>query len=132
MCLSVLEEVHLPALSGDMVVRRKGLTAVGLDGWGWRERKAFAVSWCEGLADVLRLAEEDGQWPEGLLDAKISVIPIKWMVMVPRRWGRGPCVFFVWYKGCALRCGWGTLKVGAVRWRLGKLLRLILKRSSRA
>ena len=35
MCLRILEEVHLPALSGDMlleVVRRKGLTAGGLDG----------------------------------------------------------------------------------------------------
>ena len=33
------------------------------------------LSWFERLAGILRLVEEDGRWPEGLLDAKISMIP---------------------------------------------------------
>ena len=39
-------EVHLPVISGDMlheVVRKKGLTAGGLDGWGWTDLKALAL-----------------------------------------------------------------------------------------
>ena len=35
------------------VVQRKGATASGLDGWGWRELKVLPVSWYDGLARIL-------------------------------------------------------------------------------
>ena len=56
------------------VVQRKGATAGGLDGWGWRELKVLPVSWYDGLARILCKVEETGVWPEGLLDAFIAVI----------------------------------------------------------
>ena len=56
------------------VVQRKGATAGGLDGWGWRELKVLPVSWYDGLARILSKVEETGVWPEGLLDAFIAVI----------------------------------------------------------
>ena len=43
--LPLLTEVHLPRLTGQMladVVHRKGVSAGGLDGWGWREFEVFA------------------------------------------------------------------------------------------
>ena len=54
--LPLLPEVHLPRLTGQMladVVQRKGATAGGLDGWGWRELKVLPVSWYDGLACIL-------------------------------------------------------------------------------
>ena len=67
----------LPPLTGDMliVVRRKKSTAGILDGWGWREVKALPLPWFDGLARILRMVEESGVWPEGLLDAYIAMIP---------------------------------------------------------
>ena len=44
--LPFLPEVSLPRLTGEMlagVVRRKAATAGSLDGWGWREFKAFLI-----------------------------------------------------------------------------------------
>ena len=35
------------------VVRRKGATAVSLDGWDWRELEALPVAWYDGLARIL-------------------------------------------------------------------------------
>ena len=40
------DEVNLPPLTGDMLydaVKRKMPTAGSLDGWGWREFKAFRL-----------------------------------------------------------------------------------------
>ena len=65
-------------LTGQMlaeVVRRKGATAGSLDGWGWRELKVLPVPWFDGLALVLRQVVTVGQWPQGLLDACIALIP---------------------------------------------------------
>ena len=45
--LPLLPEIHLPRLTGQMladVVHRKGVTAGGLDGWGWREFKVLPLS----------------------------------------------------------------------------------------
>ena len=59
--LPISEEV----ISGEMqleVFRKKELTAGGLDGWGWRDLKALPLSWFDGLADILRLVEEDERW----------------------------------------------------------------------
>ena len=50
------------------------MTAGGLDGWGWRDLKALPASWFDGLADVLRLVEEESRWPQGMLDAYIAMI----------------------------------------------------------
>ena len=73
-----MPEVSLPRLTGRMlddVVQRKGSTAGGLDGWGWRELKVLPVSWYDELARVLSKVEDVGVWPDGLLDAYIAMIP---------------------------------------------------------
>ena len=76
--LPVLDVFHLPPLTGDVlaeVVRGKKSTSGGLDGWGWRELKALPLHWFDGLARILRLVEETGVWPDGLLDAYVAMIP---------------------------------------------------------
>ena len=76
--LPVLDEFHLPPLTGDMLLEtvwRKKVTAGSLDGWGWRELKALPLPWFDSLACILTLVEEGGVWPEGLLDAYIAMIP---------------------------------------------------------
>ena len=76
--LPCLNEFSLPTLTGDMlfeVVKRKGSTAGSLDGWGWRELKVLPVAWFDGLAKILTRVEETGVWPDGLLDAYITMIP---------------------------------------------------------
>ena len=68
----------MPCLTGQMladVVQRKGATAGSLDGWGWRELKVLLVSWYDGLARILTKDEDLGVWPNGLLDASITMIP---------------------------------------------------------
>ena len=76
--LPLLPEIHLPRLTGQMladVVQRKGVTAGSLDCWGWREFKVLPVSWFDGLARILTKVEDLGVWPDGLLDAYITMIP---------------------------------------------------------
>ena len=57
------------------VVQRKGVTAGGLDGWGWREFKVLPLSWFDELARILTMVEDVGVWPDGLLDAYIAMVP---------------------------------------------------------
>ena len=76
--LPLLPEVHLPRLTGQLladVVHRKGVSAGGLDGWGWREFKVLPISWFDELARILSKVEDLGVWPDGLLDAYIAMIP---------------------------------------------------------
>ena len=76
--MPVFPEVSFPRLSGGLladVVHRKGVTAGGLDCWGWREFKVLPVSWFDGLARILPGVEDSGIWPEGLLDAYIAMTP---------------------------------------------------------
>ena len=76
--MPLLPEVHLPRLTGQMladVVHRKSTSAGGLDGWGWRELKVLPVSWFDELARTLAKVEDLGFWPDGLLDAYITMIP---------------------------------------------------------
>ena len=76
--LPLLPVFELPRLTGQVladVVQRKGATAGSLDGWGWRELKVLLVSWYDGLARILSLVEDTGIWPDGLLDAYITMIP---------------------------------------------------------
>ena len=76
--LPLLPEVHLPRLTGQLladVVHRKGVSAGGLDGWGWREFKVLPLSWFDELARILSKVEDLGVWPDGLLDASITMIP---------------------------------------------------------
>ena len=56
------------------VVQRKGVTAGSLDGWGWREFKVLPLSGYDELARILTKVEDVGVWPDGLLDAYISMI----------------------------------------------------------
>ena len=51
----------------------KQATSGGLDGWGWNESSLLFL--CVGLAWILRLVEDTGQWPKGLFDAYIAMIP---------------------------------------------------------
>ena len=131
-----LDEFFLPALTRDMlfeVVRRKSATAGSLDGWGWRELKVLLVAWFDGLARILAKVEEFGVWPDGLLDAYITMIPkvdgdatplgqrpLSVLPVVYRIWGglgRGFLHVFL------------VLGVGVVLFKLGLLRRLILRRS---
>ena len=57
------------------VVQHKRVSAGGLDGWGWRDLKAFPEAWFDWLAVVLSRVELDGVWPDGLLDAYVTMIP---------------------------------------------------------
>ena len=57
------------------VVHRKSAAAGCLDGWGWRELKVLPVSWFDQLARILTLVEDNGVWPDGLLDVHINLIP---------------------------------------------------------
>ena len=57
------------------MVRKKKVTAGGLDGWDWREFKVLPVSWFDGLARILSCVEDFGIWPDGLLDAYIALTP---------------------------------------------------------
>ena len=52
---------------------------------GWDELKALPFSWYVGLAWILPLAEETGRWPEGLLDAYITMIPKEAVMRLPCR-----------------------------------------------
>ena len=71
--------VDLPPLLGSdlcFVVQHKQASASGLDGWEWRDLKAFPESWFDWLAVVLlSRVELDGVWPGGLLDADVTMIP---------------------------------------------------------
>ena len=70
--------LELPILTGEELYEAamaKKPTAAGLDGWAWNEVKALSLSWFVGLALVLRQIETVGQWPQGLLDAYIAMIP---------------------------------------------------------
>ena len=70
--------LDLPVLTGDdlhSVVLSKKATSGGLDGWGWNELKALPLSWSVGLVLILREVENSGSWPQGLLDAYITMIP---------------------------------------------------------
>ena len=76
--LPLLPVVNLPRLTGQVlydVVHRKSATAGSLDVWGWKELKVLPVSWFDQLARILTLVEDDGVWPDGLLDAYITMIP---------------------------------------------------------
>ena len=79
MSLFALLMVHLPRLTGQLladVVHREGVSAGGLDGWGWREFKVLPLSWFDDeLARILSKVEDLGVWPDGLLDASITMIP---------------------------------------------------------
>ena len=51
-------------------------TAGGLVGvWAWNEVGALPLPWFSGLAVLLGLVESTGNWPQGLLDAYIAMIP---------------------------------------------------------
>ena len=70
--------MELPFLTGEELHEAamvKKSTAAGLDGWAWNEIEALSLSWFVGLALVLRQVEAAGQWPQGLLDAYIAMIP---------------------------------------------------------
>ena len=76
----ILQEavLDMPILTGDDVheaALQNKPTACELDGWAWSEIKALSLFWFAGLASVLRQKEAAGQWPQGLLDAYIAMIP---------------------------------------------------------
>ena len=142
--LPILPEIHLPRLTGQMladVVLHKGVSAGGLDGWGWRELKVLPVSWFDELARILSKVEYFGVWPDGLLDAYIAVIPKTdgnalllgrdFLVCFPLYIVFGPLLVWVsWRVGLSL--GFQTLfkvlVVVVVQLKPGILLLLILRK----
>ena len=83
----------------------KKSTAGGLDGWAWNGIKALSLSWFVGLALVLRQIEAAGRWPQGLLDAKI--------MMIPKAEGDTP-LDSVPYVSCRLSIGFGPRFVWSI------------------
>ena len=137
--LPLLPEVQLPRLTGQMiadVVHRKSISAGGLDGWGWRELKVLPVSWFDALARILTKVEDLGVWPDGLLDASITIIPKSDGDATPlgqRPLTVLPVVYRIW--ACwMIGFGLGFLMLFivlvevVVRLRPGKLLLLTLRR----
>ena len=129
-----LDEFFLPTLTGDMlfqVVKRKSSTAGSLDGWGWRELKVLPVAWFDGLAKILTRVEEIGVWPDGLLDAYITMIPkvdgdatplgqrpLTVLPVVYRIWASARMVqlepwFKEWVPSCVFSAGGGRSSVQA-------------------
>ena len=132
--LPLLGEFSLPALTGDMlfeVVKRKSATTGSLDGWGWRELKVLPVAWFDSLARVLAKVEELGVWPDGLLDAYITMIPkvdgdatplgqrpLSVLPVVYRVWASARMVqlepwFRSWVPSCVFSAGGGRSSVQA-------------------
>ena len=73
-----LDVIQLPVIDAQMlfdVVHRKKTLQVVLMVGSWKELKTLLLPWFDGLAAVLKNVEEDGVWPEGLLDADIDMIP---------------------------------------------------------
>ena len=106
--------MQLPRLSGAMlheVVQKKSPTAGSLDGWGWRELKALPAAWFDKLASLFTLIEEEGVWPDGLLDGYIAMIPKSDGDSTPL--GQRPCAFFRLLIGSGLRLGCCTLRTGS-------------------
>ena len=56
-------------------VRKMDVTAGSSDGWGRRQHKTLPALWFDGLARSLLMVEDDGVWPDCLLDACISMTP---------------------------------------------------------
>ena len=139
-----LDEFFLPASTGDMlfeVVKRKGASAGSLDGWGWRELKVLPVAWFDGLARILIRVEGLGVWPDGLLDAYITMFakvdgdatPLgqRPLTVLPLFIVSGLLLgWFILSHGlrCGFRLVFSVLGVVVVLFRLGLLLRLILRR----
>ncbi|KAJ9439057.1 Retrovirus-related Pol polyprotein from type-2 retrotransposable element R2DM, partial [Diplonema papillatum] len=58
------------------VARKKGVqSSCGVDGWRMREVAALPDTILEGFAAVLNEVEETGLWPDGVLDALVTLIP---------------------------------------------------------
>ena len=149
--LPLLPEVHLPRLTGQLladVVHRKGVSAGGLDGWGWREFKVLPLSWFDELARILSKVEDLGVWPDGLLDASITmipktdgdstplgqrplrVVPVVYRIWASARMGQLDVWFMSWVPDSVFSAGEGEREGGGVmdRLRPGIPLLLILKR----
>ena len=76
--LKSLGVVLLLPLTGEMlaeVFRGKGGTAGSLDGWGWKELKALPEALVRCPCSHSEVGET-GVWPERLLDACITTIPV--------------------------------------------------------
>ena len=80
--------LDLPRITGgdlQEVAGAKKSTAGGLDGWAWYEIKASPLPWFSGLAILLELVETSGVRPQGLLDAYIAMLFLRWMVILLRQ-----------------------------------------------
>ena len=67
----------------------------------WRDLKALLEAWIDWLAVVLSGVELDGVWPDGLLDAHVTMIPKSDGDSTPL--GQRPlCVLPVVYRICDL------------------------------
>ena len=64
-----LDVIPLPAINAQMLF--------DFVHWkkSWKELKTLALPLFDGLAAILTKVEEDGAWPDGLLDAYIAMTP---------------------------------------------------------
>ena len=143
-CLPQEAKIDLPRVTGQNlleVARANRSMAGGLDGWNWNEIKALHLAWFSGLAILLNMVEIMCDWPQGLLDAYIAMIPRPMGILPP---GSGPCSVLPlvsrlwtslrlshlkdWVQGWVLSLYfvWGMVRL---RLRRGSPLRLILRRS---
>ena len=70
--------LDLPRITGQdllEVAPAKKSTAGGLDGWAWNEILFLPLAWFSGLAILLNMVETSAVWPQGLLDAYMTMIP---------------------------------------------------------
>ena len=71
--------------------------------------KLFLFIGLDGLARILRLVEETGVWPDGLLDAYVAMIPKSWWRCYSFR-SEALFVFCPLSTGFGLLLGWWQLQ----------------------
>ena len=103
----------LPRITGrdlQEVAKANKSTAGGLDGLAGNEVKALSLPLFSGLAILLERVESTGDWPQGLLDAYIAMIP-KLMAIQPRL-VRGPWCSPGCLQAVGLSQAWSSAGVG--------------------
>ena len=96
------------------MVRKKKVTAGGLDGWGWREFKVLPVSWFDGLLDayIAMIPKVDGDvTPLG--QRPLSVLPVVYRIWASARMSLLEGWFRSWVPDSVFSAGGGRGSVEA-------------------
>jgi hypothetical protein len=67
----------IPSITGERLRKRcmKASGTHGLDGWTLEELEKLPPEWWVELAKIFNLVEKGGDWPEGLAQAAVPLIP---------------------------------------------------------